>query len=222
MKLLKKVASKIDKTIKYVFNVGNSKIEFSYIDNNTGKDIICVPCQTMCSMSCKFCHLTEHIGHITTNNIHSSLILSGINYIVDDLKLNDNNRLLLISYMGAGEPMANIDNVLDSMKDLMNKFDNIRFGLATMLPKSKWFEFFKMTKVVQECKIPLKVHLSLHFTDNKTRLEWMPSALDIKSSINALELYHALTKNSTEIHYTLMDGINNDVYGSINVLNSLI
>lgn len=216
MILVKKVNSKIDKTIKYVFETEDLAIvEFSYIDNGTGKDIICTPCQTMCNQKCTFCHLTDYIGKIKLSDLKSSQIVQGINLIVGDLKSSHDisighpsDRPLLISYMGCGEAMDNIINVLDSMSILMRTYRNIRFGLATMLPKSKWPNFFQMTKAVKENKIPLKIHLSLHFTDDNSRFKWMPSALDIKSSISALEFYRSMTGNPTEVHYTVMDGIN--------------
>ena len=57
MELIKKVYSKVDSTVKYVFRyIDEFNIEFSFIDKNDGKYIICVPCQTMCAMNCKFCH----------------------------------------------------------------------------------------------------------------------------------------------------------------------
>lgn len=221
MNLLKKIPSQVDKTIKYIFEVEKGLVvEYSYIDNGTGKDIICTPCQTMCNMSCKFCHLTDHIGKVKMKDLTSAQIVFGIDYISHDLNLQE-EKPLLISYMGCGEPLANINEVLDSMTHLMSVWNNIRFGLATMLPKAKWFDFFTMMKEVEYHKIPLKVHLSLHFTEDKTRTEWMPSAWEIGYSLKALELYGSVTKNPTEVHYTVMEGANdNDL--SITLLNKLI
>ncbi len=221
MKLIKKAQSKLDKTIKYIFEAeGGLIVEYSYIDNGSDKDIICVPCQTMCNMKCTFCHLTDHLGKIKVNNLSSTDIDAGVMTIIDDLNLKG-DRPLLISYMGCGEPLANIKNVIMSMRFLMKFQPNIRFGMATMLPKSKWLEFFHMTEEVKRFKIPLKVHLSLHFTNDKNRLEWMPSALDIKPSLVALNFYHIMTNNPTEVHYTLMDGVN-DSESEIDVLHTLI
>jgi len=223
MKLLNKISSTIDKTQKYIFELEpNLNIEFSYIDNGTGKDIICVPCQSMCNMKCTFCHLTDYIGKVKLRDLTKHEILDGIDHIVKDLGLSRNpDRTLFISYMGCGEPLANMGTVIDTMVILMSEYSKIRFGLATMLPKSKWREFFKLVDRVKDQKIPLKLHLSLHFTDDETRVKWMPSALDIVSSINALAFYRSMTGNPTEVHYTIMDGVND---GDINMysLESLI
>ena len=206
----KKVASVEDATIKYIFDVNGQMVEYSYIDNGTGKDIICVPCQTMCNMKCTFCHLTDHIGNIPTKNLHNLEITEGIDYIVSDLKLG--GRTLLISFMGAGEPLANIDNVIDSMVMLNRHYTNIRFGLATMLPKKHAHEFHKLMFEVIKYDLKVKIHLSMHFVDDIQRKEWMPSALGLESSILMLRLYRSMTKNPIEVHYTIMKDVNDTGY----------
>lgn len=221
MKLISKTSSKVDKTQKYIFELeSNLIIEFSYIDNGSGKDIICVPCQSMCNMKCTFCHLTDHIGKVKLRNLTKFEILEGVEYIVNDMVLTE-AKPLLISYMGCGEPLANIGTITDTMILLMSERTNIRFGLATMLPKSKWKELLILADHVKEQKIPLKVHLSLHFTDDETRLKWMPSALNIKSSIDLLNFYKSYTGNPIEVHYTIMDGVN-DNNSNMYLLESLI
>lgn len=218
LKLINKTSSDIDKTIKYDFDYNGQVIEFSYIDNGSNKDIICVPCQTMCNMKCKFCHLTDYIGKIKLNNLPSDIIYGGVNKIIKDLDLG--KRPLLISYMGCGEPLNNLNAVIDSMVVLKNKYKHfIRFGLATMLPKKNWLQFYELTSQVITKKLPLKIHLSLHFTNDSDRYKWMPSAWDIESSLEALKFYKKHTNNPTEIHYTLMEGVN-DTLRDVELLNN--
>jgi 23S rRNA (adenine2503-C2)-methyltransferase len=222
MELLKQIKSTEDKTIKYIFKLHDGLIvETTYIDNNTGKDIICVPCQTLCGMGCTFCHLTDYVGELKLRNLTKHEIIETIEHIIADLKLMDKNRPLLISYMGSGEPLLNSTEVIDSMIMLMSNYDNIRFGLATSLPRSNWLGFFKLTDRVKDNKIPLKIHLSLHYTTDKQRGEFMPNSLEIKSSIQALGFYRELTGNPIEIHYTLIKDINDHVRDVI-VLKNLL
>ena len=204
----KKIESNEDATIKYIFDLDGQMVEFSYIDNGSDKDIICVPCQTMCNMKCTFCHLTDHIGKIPTKDMDYKDIVEGIEYIICDLRLG--YRTILISYMGCGEPLANIDNVIDSM--VMLKEPNIRFGLATMLPKKHYGSFFTLIERVKSMDLPVKVHLSMHFVDDEQRKEWMPSALELESSMNMLKLYRSLTGNPIEVHYTIMKDVNDSDY----------
>ena len=222
IKFLSVEKSTVDKTLKYIFELEDGLImESTFIDNGSNKDIICVSCQTNCAMKCKFCHLTDLVGKIKLRNITSEEILAGVKYVNEDLKLEENNRPLLISYMGAGEPILNVDNCIESMVMIKDHFPHSRFGMATMMPKNNVVDLFRMMDLVRKNKIELKLHLSLHFTDETLRNEWMPNALDIKSSINALEFYQLLTKNPVELHYTLIEG-SNDSDENINDLMDLV
>ena len=168
-------------------------------------------------MKCTFCHLTDHIGKIPTKDMDYKDIVEGIEYIICDLRLG--YRTILISYMGCGEALANINNVIDSM--VMLKEPNIRFGLATMLPKKHYGSFFTLIERVKSMNLPVKVHLSMHFVDDEQRKEWMPSALDLESSMNMLKLYRSLTGNPIEVHYTIMKDVNDSDY-HIDSLNEWI
>jgi len=205
MKLLDKIYSKLDKTIKYVFQLWDGLIsEVSYIDKDDGKDIICVSTHTACKLACKFCYMTDCIGKITMRYISAEEICEQIEYIRNDLGLKE--KILLISYMGCGEPLLNPE-LVGSMLRIKSKLHS-RFGLATLIPSWGWDKFFELTKNVKLYQLPLKVHLSLHFIDDVVRKEWMPSALEVKVSIAALEFYKGITGNSVEIHYALIDGVN--------------
>ena len=220
LSLVEKVKSNIDKTVKYVFKTkDNLIVEVNYIDNNTGKDIICVASQTMCSMACSFCHLTDYIGKIKLRNLTSSEIVDSVTYIVDDLKLNQ--RTLLISYMGCGEPLLNYPNVEKSILVLMKIYSNIRFGLSTMLPKGNWKAIIEAAQHVSHFEIPLKMHLSLHYTQDAHRNEKMPNATNIKASIAALEFYKEITGQPVEVHYTLIKN-ENDSDDDISNLKQLL
>ena len=84
MNFIKKVHSSKDSTVKYIFKtLDNLIVEFSYINKDDGKDIICIPSQTMCNIGCKFCHTTEYIGKIKTRNLSHTEIVHGVEYILE-------------------------------------------------------------------------------------------------------------------------------------------
>lgn len=210
MKLLDIVKSSLDKTVKFIFTLEDGIImEMAYIDNNTGKDIICVSTQSSCAMGCKMCHTTDYIGKLKVRNLTAQEIIGGVRLVCNDINLHQNNRMLLISYMGCGEPLLNVDGVIGSMIELRKQFTQIRFAIATMLPKSHWNSFFTLTKNIYDGKLPVKIHLSLHSPIDAVRAEWLPNALEIAPSIAALSFYRAITGNAVEIHYTIIDGVNN-------------
>lgn len=223
IKVLDKIPSSIDSTIKYVFisPLNNNIIEASYINKDDGKNIICVSSQTSCNLRCKFCHTTDFIGKIKVNNLLEREITNSIFYINKDLNLEKTNKPLLVSFMGCGEPVLNFFEVYYSMKRLHKVIPNSRFAMATILPKTDWIGFFHISAWIKSNNIPLKVHLSLHFVDDIIRGEWMPFATDIKTSIATLLWYKHFTGNPVEIHYTLINGVNDSSF-HINILKDLL
>ena len=227
MNFIKKVFSQKDNTIKYIFKtLDNLIVEFSYINKNDGKDIICLPSQTMCNIGCKFCHTTEYIGKIICRNLSHTEILYGTEYILSDLNIYKQNRTLLISFMGCGEPILNVDNLITIMKYMKTNFEvngisYVRFAIATSIPKHSAEEFFKMTFLIFEYNLPVKIHLSLHYTIDLIRKDWMKKSLDIIPSLSAVDFYKKLTGNAVEIHYALIDGVNDTEQDAILLSNFL-
>lgn len=226
MKLMDKIASTKDKTKKYIFQTEDKLIiEVAYIDKNDGKNIICVPSQTSCAMKCRFCHLADISDKLVNRNLSAEEIKEGVDYIYNDLSLKNTDRILLISYMGCGEPLLNYRNVVQSMTLIRDTYHEkvplVRFAIATSLPKNAWFNFFEMTREISKNNLLVKVHLSLHYTNEETRKEWMPLSLAIKTSISALEFYKLFTGNSVEIHYALIDGVN-DTENDAEILANLL
>ena len=215
MRYIEKINSKTDNATKFIFKTDDKFIvEITYINKDDGKDILCIPCQTMCNLGCKFCHTTDFIGLVKCRNLTSSELIDSIEYIMSHLNLAKNQRTLLISMMGCGEPLYNVEHLVDMMTHIRKLGQQdmgipyIRFAIATSIPKNKWENFFRLTLLIHENKLPVKLHLSLHYTFDLIRKEWMPAALDIIPSISAVDFYRKITGNAVEIHYTLIDGVN--------------
>lgn len=227
MRYIKTIESKLDATLKYIFKTDNEfVVEISYINKNDGKDIICLPCQTMCNVGCKFCHTTDYIGKIKANNLTAEEMIESVQYVINNENIVKNNRTLLISFMGCGEPIYNIDNIFETMKTLKNDLEKdgvpyVRFAIATAIPKNKAEEFFRLTFLIHKNKLPVKIHLSLHYTVEPIRKDWMPNSLEIIPSLSAVDFYKKLTGNRVEIHYTLIDGVNDTEQDAILLVNFL-
>jgi 23S rRNA (adenine2503-C2)-methyltransferase len=218
-----RVKSKFDNTIKYIFKTtdGGLIVEFSYIDKDDGKDIICIPCQTMCNMACKFCHTTEYIGKIKCRNLTEVEMFEGVEFIYKERNLGQ--KVLLVSLMGCGEPVCNVPNVIMAMLAMKNHLPAplVRFAIATSLPRKNWLDFFTLTKNIAEHQLLVKMHLSLHYTIDQIRHEWMPRGLDIIPALSAMDFYRKLTGNPVEIHYALISGVNDTEQDAILLMNFL-
>lgn len=179
-------------------------IEIRHVTNRGSKEILCVPSQYGCSMNCGFCGAPD-LG--LASNIPWGELEPTISLYIKTY-LSKTTRTILVSFMGCGEPLMNWQNVLATADRLYDPRLSIRFAMATMLPEARHFQFFEMAEKINRCDIDMKVHLSLHFTDDTMRQQWMPGATRIRASIAALEWYHEFTENPVEIHYMLIDDVN--------------
>src|SRR3989338_8993281 len=224
LELFQKVKSKVDNTVKFVFLSQEQIIEFSYINKNDDKDIICVPTQTGCRLGCKFCFLSDY--KLAVRNLGAEEISSGVRYAIKDLGLLEKekpNGVLLVSYMGCGEPLCNLGEVIESCVKIRDeyagKYAVVRFGVASLIPNLNAMR--DLIKLVDINQLPLKFHLSLHSPDEKTRTVIAPAARDITRSVALVEFFMRRTSNSAEMHYALIDGINDrdeDLRGLVTLL----
>ncbi len=209
--LIDKIHSQQDNTVKYVFLSQGQVLEFSFIDKRDGKDIICVPSQTGCRMGCKFCFLTDY--DLAVRNLSPEEIADGVKYVVEDLRLlirPDANDVLLISYMGCGEPLLNARNVIESCELIRDwyagAYETVRFAVASIIPVPAAMRRF--TEAVRTRGLAMKFHWSLHSPFDAVRKEMMPHASPVEESVRLVSEFMHETGNSAEVHYSLIEGEN--------------
>jgi len=218
-----------DGTLKSVFETEQHKIiEMSLLFNKPYQDVVCVPTHHYCNLGCKMCHLTRkgiHKGMVpiqVQDFIHCLL-----ETLTQDGKKITDKKNLLISFMGVGEPLLNLSLIRDvflhenEIKESLG-YEHIGYALATMMPNEN---IHLLRKMVQEYQIPLKVHFSMHTPIDLDRYELIPSTkVSVEDALSSLILYReALQKDSkimddysflhrtndpVEIHYTLIQGVN--------------
>lgn len=95
-----------DGTKKYLFQIGEQFVESVYLPEED-RATLCVSTQAGCKMGCKFC-MTGTLG------FHGHLAAADI--LNQIFSIPDADKLTNIVYMGEGEPMDNLDNVLRSLE----------------------------------------------------------------------------------------------------------
>ncbi len=105
-------AVSVDGTRKYLFAIGEQFIEAVYIPEED-RATLCVSTQAGCKMGCRFC-MTGTLGF--HGNLSAAEILNQI-FEIDSLALANNlSPLTNLVFMGEGEPMDNLDNVLCALE----------------------------------------------------------------------------------------------------------
>ena len=205
IKVIQMEESDTDNVTKYILEDPIfGKNEVTVIRKDT-KNIIVLPSQTNCKMGCKFCHLTGTTRPVQQLDVPYLITLFCV--VLAEEKLFD--KPILVSFMGAGEPLLNKD-ILQTILMMSMMFYNhpIRYAISTVFPNEKSFvEVIDFAK--KHPKISLKVHLSVHGTFNRDKL--INSPVSIYTAIGLLKRYNEETNNPIEYHYTLVNGINDSI-----------
>ena len=214
----------IDGTIKNVYIGDNKIIEISNLFNNQKRDVVCVPTHNFCSLGCKMCHLTNNKLNKSMNPICYD---DFIECLLDSLTYFDHKENLLISFMGVGEPQLNMALIKDVFlnEDIIKEachYRNIGYSLSTMMP---FDNIDKLISIVYSNNIPLKLHFSLHSPIDEKRSELIPATkVNVRDALQLLANYRKIMNQNefikkeygkfhdnydfTEIHYTLIDNVN--------------
>lgn len=105
-----KVQYSSDGTTKYLFATQDGQhVETVFIPDDD-RGTVCVSCQVGCKMGCQFCMTGKQgfQGQLSTTDILNQIY-----------SLPERDRLTNIVFMGQGEPMDNLDNVLAATRHLM-------------------------------------------------------------------------------------------------------
>lgn len=203
MKIIETQHSKIDNVTKYIIeDSAFGKNEVSLLRKET-KDVIVLPSATNCKIGCIFCHLTGTTR--SAEQLSARCISNMVKLIIQEAALG--NRPLLISFMGAGEPLLN-DNIYLAIIHLNEEIPNVRFAISTMVPNIKalerWTDIFRVNK-----EVPMKLHVSIH--GYKDRGSIVNSKISAKTIIHYVQKYNEITGNPIEYHYTMIDSHNDSL-----------
>jgi len=115
--------------------------------------------------------------------------------------------------MGCGEPLLSSEKVVKTMASLPSfyfceDYSLVRFALASLIPSRHSFIKFLDLIIKHGLHRLVKFHYSLHTIDPVLRKQLMPAAIPSTEGIQLLKMYKEETKNNVEIHYSLMDSLN--------------
>ena len=208
-----KLTSRIDGTVKYLFELyDGATIESVFMRYKHG-NTLCISSQVGCFMGCKFCAST--IGG-KERDLRPSEMLGQVIAANKDT----GERVSNIVMMGIGEPLDNYDNVIRFL-ELVNREDGLNIGyrhisLSTcgIVPKIK-----ELAKV----QLPITLSISLHASNDKKRSEIMPinNKWNISELLGACVYYYKHTGRRISFEYTLISG-KNDTAADANELADLL
>ena len=206
-----------DGTLKLLLSTGdNQSIECVGIPTEK-RLTACLSSQVGCPMDCKFC-ATGKEGLM--RSLKTSEILDQILFIENEM----NRKVSNIVFMGMGEPLLNIDDLLLSIRSINEDFQisQRKITVSTVaVPKMIDKLSKKSFQVLGNCQFTLAI--SLHASNQKIREMIIPSAknYEIKKIIEDSKKFVKDTGRRVSFEYLMLSGIN-DKLEHANELSNLL
>lgn len=189
---------------KYVFDFENAIAEavlYKYEDFYT-RTVLCVSVQSGCPVGCKFCGTSKKF----IRNLTNLEIIAQVKHCLKDMNIEDINSTgerFQIMFMSMGEPILNIDNVINAIKNLNNLYPNAELLISTMGAKNN-NAFEKLLKVSVEIeKVGLQFPVHEAFEEKRNQL------IPFKNKLNLREIrdfgieWNKQTKRPVYINYCI-------------------
>ena len=191
------VAAGSDGTRKYLFPLDENRyIETAFIPDRN-RATVCLSVQSGCRMGCRFC-MTARQGF--QGNLTSGEILNQFRSIPE------HNSLTNIVYMGMGEPLDNLDEVLKSLEILTSEWgygwSPTRITVSTVGIIDRIEEFITGTK----CHLAISLHTP--FDDERSALMPVQKAHPVREVIDVIRKYDLGRQRRISFEYIVFRGMN--------------
>ena len=196
----KKLVSRYDKTVKYLFSFNDGECVESVVMSYKHGYSICISTQVGCKMGCTFC-ATGKSGF--SRSLEPSEMLGQIEAAQRDLNIRISNIVL----MGMGEPLDNFDNVVKFLR-LVSSDNGLNIGMRHITLSTCGI----VPKIYDLAKLHLGITLSvsLHAPNDEIRQRTMPIArkYSIEELLKACSDYFKTTGRRVTFEYSMISGVN--------------
>lgn len=203
-----KVLDKIEEnnTIKFLFQLEDNEIVEAVLIIHKNRKTLCVSTQVGCPFKCNFCAtgLIEFKRNLSSGEILAQILWTKKFLFVKGENLNN------IVYMGMGEPLANYDEVIKSIKILNSPMGigisarHITLSTVGLVP-----QIYKLS----EEKIPITLAISLHAPENELRNVLVPinKKYPLEELLPACWYYSEKTGRRISFEYVLLEKVNDTI-----------
>jgi len=199
----------VDGTRKWLIGYGpNTEAECVYIPDVGKAGALCVSSQVGCTLTCTFCHTgTQKL----VRNLSAAEIVNQVMVARDTLgewpTSNEDRLLTNIVFMGMGEPLYNLDNVVEAIATITDgegiSISRRRITVSTAGVAPKIPELGARTGA--------GLAISLHATNDDLRNELVPinRKYNLKELFDAIRQYPDLSNSKrVTFEYVMLKGVN--------------
>jgi 23S rRNA (adenine2503-C2)-methyltransferase len=189
-----------DGTVKTLFHTHDGHpLEAVLMTYRDGRRSLCLSSQSGCPLTCTFC---------ATGQMRFRRNLTGSEILDQALHFRRLGPLTHAVFMGMGEPMMNLDDVLAAARRLPDLGITPR---RTTISTVGWLP--GLTRFVSEVEEPIRLALSLHAADDALRSTLMPVNLryPLADVLAECERWHERRRQKVFVEYVMLAGINDRV-----------
>jgi 23S rRNA (adenine2503-C2)-methyltransferase len=198
--ILKKSKSP-DGTTKYLLKLADGETIETVLLPYSDRVSVCVSSQIGCSAGCMFCATAECglVRNLTPGEIVDQVLT---------LQEQAGERVTHVVFMGMGEPLLNLQNVLRAIRLL-----NEEVGIAMRRIAVSTVGITPAIKKLAEMDMQLTLAVSLHAPDDELRQSLIPlaSKFPVVDLIGACREYADRTKRRITFEYMLISGVNDSL-----------
>ena len=198
-RVARKQVSKLDGTIKYLWQLGDGNCVESVVMQYHHGNTVCISSEVGCPMGCKFCASTLGglVRRLTPAELLDQVLFSQL-----DSGLEISNIVL----MGIGEPLDNFDAVMRFL-ELVNSPEGLNIGMRHISLST--CGLVDKIELLAERNLQLTLSVSLHSPDNESRSKIMPvnKRWPVEQLLAACRAYFEKTGRRVSFEYTMIDGV---------------
>src|SRR5436190_17528702 len=185
-----------DGTEKALFNTRDARpVEAVLMRYRDGRRSLCVSSQSGCPLTCTFC---------ATGAMRFHRSLSSAEILDQALHFRRTEAVDHCVFMGMGEPMLNLDAVLDACARLPD------LGITHRRTTVSTVGWVPGIRRLTESGLPVRLALSLHAADDALRSQLMPvnDRYPLAEVLEACREHHVRRRRKVFVEYVMLAGVN--------------
>ncbi|MCX7846106.1 MAG: 23S rRNA (adenine(2503)-C(2))-methyltransferase RlmN [Dictyoglomaceae bacterium] len=203
-KVLEKIEE--DNTIKFLLQLEDNETIETVLIIHKNRRTLCVSTQVGCPFKCNFCAtgLIDFKRNLSSGEILSQILWS------KKLLMEKGDNLTNVVYMGMGEPLANYEEVIKSVRILNS---SLGIGMGSRHISLSTVGLIPQIYKLSEEKIPITLAISLHAPDNELRNMLVPinKKYPLEELLTACWYYSEKTGRRISFEYVLLENINDTI-----------
>ncbi|HZV74013.1 MAG TPA: 23S rRNA (adenine(2503)-C(2))-methyltransferase RlmN [Conexibacter sp.] len=185
-----------DGTVKALFSTRDGRsIEAVLMRYGDGRRSLCLSSQSGCPLTCSFC---------ATGAMKFGRNLTASEILDQALHFRRMTEVDHCVFMGMGEPMMNLDNVLAACRKLPD------LGITSRRTAISTVGWIPGILRLADSDMPLRLALSLHAPDDALRSEIMPvnDRYPLEQVLEACEEFYEAKRRTVFVEYVMLAGVN--------------